>query len=787
MDTGLLSFTTTLRSYFDHKNGGANAPPTGSDRNLPSSDESTESGDLSTPSNSWQASVYPSSESVLESVDGHDRSLPRVSFDAFLESGHALTEFEWDLEQAQTFSLLDIRDWWTKSSSISSEELGALVIKRRTTLWRLVLAQKHLGLSEAAFTVPVAPDTRPECYVLRPSDHGTHWRVPLQLVHLSPHAIPQELAAVQLYDAASVLARLNDIFGTNAEMEDSLELWLQSRIHAKMDLGLLYAYLRPWWRPWLASGEPFVGVLTRMSRRREEDSKLRAEAAEADPMSAGGRSAGASPRVINTRVPPRRVWDLYSDRVIPFFALPSARIPENLWAVSHCWVAASDRHDVWTSINGFQWPVPIPRRTTLDRIRIELLNLGAEYVFLDILCLRQYSTEDDERLRVYEWRLDVPTLGHIYRHEHHQTVIVYFNGLGRPFDIRLPVLKSQLHWFSRAWTLQETMVNWLPGGLRASIPGQAEGLYFTSYMRQAQHALGIPTCSPPCFATLLQAMHARPGYADKKPYDRVAALAYLLPSSRPAIYSKRWASPEEAWTALVEGLTRNERLALLAYEFPGTTSVVAKMTHALRVHWRPTWDEVMAYPRLPAEPHDCPYTEEEGLEGPVTHEWQRFYYHFVYVVEGCRTAGIGFVTLLSDGDDEFSVVSDSVLGTEVEGHRPRRSEKFRLESAIDLSDAIPFTLVGFGGLEWWVAGVREGTVDLGDGRIALRLHKFAGASNGLHMLTPSSSVCGKDVCYYSDICNLRRRFFVFRNAVGRLDYQGECYFESWSDIRDLCT
>ncbi len=34
-------------------------------------------------------------------------------------------------------------------------------------------------------------------------------------------------------------------------------------------------------------------------------------------------------------------------------------------------------------------PVPIPQDTSLDLIRIEMLNLGAEYAWLDVLCLRQ--------------------------------------------------------------------------------------------------------------------------------------------------------------------------------------------------------------------------------------------------------------------------------------------------------------------------------------------------------------------------------------------------------------
>ncbi len=48
-----------------------------------------------------------------------------------------------------------------------------------------------------------------------------------------------------------------------------------------------------------------------------------------------------------------------------------------------------DRVNLWTPINGYDWPVPIPKDANLDLIHIEMLNLGAEYAWLDILYLRQ--------------------------------------------------------------------------------------------------------------------------------------------------------------------------------------------------------------------------------------------------------------------------------------------------------------------------------------------------------------------------------------------------------------
>ena len=106
----------------------------------------------------------------------------------------------------------------------------------------------------------------------------------------------------------------------------------------------------------------------------------------------------------------------------------------------------------WSEVNQRQWPIPLPKSITLDYLRSELLTLGAEYVWIDVVCLRQRSTVDHlEQLKKEEWRLDVPTIGNIYRAA--KKIVRYFNGLGVCFsnggwdDLR--------HWLQRAWTLQE--------------------------------------------------------------------------------------------------------------------------------------------------------------------------------------------------------------------------------------------------------------------------------------------------------------------------------------------
>ncbi len=70
--------------------------------------------------------------------------------------------------------------------------------------------------------------------------------------------------------------------------------------------------------------------------------------------------------------------------------------------------------DVMTPINGKEWPVPIPKDASLELIRIEMLNLGLLYTWLDVLCLRQKEGLRED-LRVEEWKLDVPTIGRVYQ------------------------------------------------------------------------------------------------------------------------------------------------------------------------------------------------------------------------------------------------------------------------------------------------------------------------------------------------------------------------------------
>ncbi|KAJ3557904.1 hypothetical protein NM688_g1218 [Phlebia brevispora] len=142
-------------------------------------------------------------------------------------------------------------------------------------------------------------------------------------------------------------------------------------------------------------------------------------------------------------------------------------------------MAEGSRDCVLTPINGFDRHVPLPKDTTLDRIRVELLNLGAEYVWLDVVCLRQEDeTRPEKDIRIEEWMTGVPTIGYIYRSW--VNIATYFDGLGRPFQIG--DISSPRHWLNRAWTLQETSPGTFIGGMTGKSPflPNTEGLDATA-------------------------------------------------------------------------------------------------------------------------------------------------------------------------------------------------------------------------------------------------------------------------------------------------------------------
>lgn len=479
-----------------------------------------------------------------------------MSFDDFLGKD-CPADTGWSLEEAKSLSIRDIGDWSDAFTMTPKEDLhldaptreGSYLglvdflryiepvqaglmwskkkwsrrlgfVQRRTEIWRLVVAQtRHLDPTAFKLSTPQYFST----YTLTPGPpkRRPDWRIPLQQIHISPLAITPELAneTCTTLTPTDVVSKLNSILGTRKVLDTELESCISRCIERKWDLGTIYGHLRLWWRL-----EDSFSSGMRQIEIRKEDWDLKFDVPDS-------QLTIPHPETF----PPRRVWDLYSNRVLPsYLLLYGDRYPisSQIWAVSHCWVPVSERQDVWTSINGCEWPVPIPVNTTLDHVRIELLNMGAEYVFLDVLCLRQPGDPAQEPLRREEWKVDVPTLMNVYRCRRDQTTVVYFNGLGLPLDMSGSKLDSPFHWFQRSWTLQETTDKWLPGGLIDPIPGgSSDGHRFVDLMRRSVEAVQPEDRT---FMDLVYAFQDRPGVAEKKGHDQVAALSYLL---SPIIFS----------------------------------------------------------------------------------------------------------------------------------------------------------------------------------------------------------------------------------------------------------
>ncbi|PBK77566.1 hypothetical protein ARMSODRAFT_949504 [Armillaria solidipes] len=289
-------------------------------------------------------------------------------------------------------------------------------------------------------------------------------------------------------------------------------------------------------------------------------------------------------RIVKAHMPPRRVWDLYSNRMVPWW---SCRLAFHSYykrplPISHAWVDEVDRVEVWTPINGYEWPVPIPKGANLDLIRIEMLNLGVEYTWLDVLCLRQRGGPR-EALRVEEWKLDVPTIGAIYRRAE---VVWYLSGLGLPLSLKEGDLESDRSWFRRAWTLQEvgrerTFAGDTPDGPLHTNPIDEAGNYKDEILKKFHKKLESAELIPNSLYGMLSAMQDR---ISTYPVDKVAGLAFYLRTGTivPAYYESQ--SLEDAWTALINQMDPYYRgLLLFIYPEPGTGCK----------KWRPSWEQVM--------------------------------------------------------------------------------------------------------------------------------------------------------------------------------------------------
>ena len=311
--------------------------------------------------------------------------------------------------------------------------------------------------------------------------------VPLQRTFTGPRSVlSDDTASISCkeLDPSGLLELMNFHLGTSYTLKPSRKSLLKRALHHSCDFGVAYALLRSRW-----SMDPGHAKKNIDKCRSVHDTARQ----------------NASDSGVPMNMMPRRIWDLWSNRVVPIwmvFTDPASALFEgpsyddlvdltsveqlSFFAVSHPWVDADKRQVVETPINSYEWPVPLPAKTTLERIRTELLHLTSEektkLVWLDVLCLRQKDTrekerplkeesqaeDEKERLRVEEWRTDIPTIGAIYAMAY--SIIYYYSGLGLPFEIGN--LDYKRHWLNRAWTLQEMKANCFGyiAGIPASCP-----------------------------------------------------------------------------------------------------------------------------------------------------------------------------------------------------------------------------------------------------------------------------------------------------------------------------
>ncbi|SJL13461.1 uncharacterized protein ARMOST_16905 [Armillaria ostoyae] len=459
-----------------------------------------------------------------------------------------------------------------------------------------------------------------ESSIIVPLQRAYTGRIPVISSHLADS--PCATLGVQ-----GLLDQLNTALATSYSLNNPfLSSLLEDCITNEYDVGMAYGRLRGIWYT-----DSWSTIRDTLCRREEKDREKRQKAIIGN-------------RIIDTDLPPRRVWDLYSNRVVPFWFMDIAF--DGWWPqpISHAWMDERDRAVVLTPINGYEWPVPIPRDADLHLIRIEMLNLGLEYAWLDVLCLRQVGGRRED-MRTEEWKLDVPTIGAVYYNEN---VVCYLSGLGRPLTLKKGDLESEQCWFRRAWTLQEVGEDRVIAGDTPDGPLHAEckdGNYETELLTRFHKQL---QSTHEMWFEVSEALEKMRHRVSTNPVDKIAGLAFILGSeSIPAYYES--ASLGEAWTALVNSMATPPRgeLFFLCPE-PGNGGK----------KWRPSWDQVMmplpAYKPYPEVYIDRDETEDEDscddvrcIEGLV---------RGLAVVEGGRRRG-ELIVENNGGIEQFKITA----------------------------------------------------------------------------------------------------------------------------------
>ncbi|KAK0491895.1 hypothetical protein EDD18DRAFT_1080264 [Armillaria luteobubalina] len=417
-----------------------------------------------------------------------------------------------------------------------------------------------------------------------------------------------------LLGVKGVLAKLNIILSTSEHTLEILSLFsvLNAYTLQGYDFGTIFSCLCPFWYNDLSDIADKLHCHEASNWQMRQDMLI-------------------NNKIISGLLPSQCVSDLYSNRVIPWWVAwkhPSA--------ISHAWMEKEDCADVETPINGNEWPVPMPKDANLNLIHIEMLNLGVEYAWLDILCLRQVGRQRED-LHEAEWKVDVPTIGGVYRMSH-DGVVCYLSGMGRPFSLKEEDLKSDRCWFRRAWTLQEIHHHMSIGG-------------DTGDDRFISKEIDISYRGMPVFI-ILSEMQMR---VLTNPVDKVAGLSYLLRTYEiPPYYASQ--SQEEAWTALVDEMRAGLR-GHLFFLYPKAGDG--------KKSWQPSWKQAITEALPPPhinkrwvnfvscmEENDCNWCDgpciESGYVQGLDKESQ----------EGKRREGELLVKDITGGKHTFNIITD---------------------------------------------------------------------------------------------------------------------------------
>ena len=461
------------------------------------------------------------------------------------------------------------------------------------------------------------------------------------------------------------------------------------------DLGLAYAAARVAWKDFkehpkcIDSNTVFTQRLQWKHNLRVLD-KARLAALQIPQELAGKKKKKLQQELIISpySIMPRRLWDLKSNRVVDFRMLhaaqPTIETP-TFWAVTHSWT--SDMSPVWTSINQYQWPVPLPKNIGLDYLRSELLNLGAEYIWLDVICLRQNSRVDDtiydaatvdslEQLRQQEWKIDVPTIGNIYRAA--KRIVRYFNGLGIPFSN--DGWDNPRHWLRRAWTLQEIAAenNTINGGIprdrivsvaekrdrprrrqvflnsqgevsekiisQDGIPVPKKVIKFRSALRPViQLAAQVDSDYGCAIYDLAREMAKR--HAGNE-VDKLSGLFYLLRTTKLPCYDEHKTS-EDIWRESFH-LLPLPRKAEILLDFPYRGSYE---------QWFPTWAQVLDWPTRDPEYEHIRFQVPQDLGGSSTPGGISLYIRNIWIIPDVIIRGTGY-----PGEYEVEINNEWLFG-----------------------------------------------------------------------------------------------------------------------------